>query len=460
MSRFGTKRIGGLALAVASLTALAACSSSSSSSSRALPTSPGTNGAITQPGSIGEIPAAGTPSGTAGSITYALAPGAVPNWILPMPTSATNSVYNVFNFEWQMWPPMYYAPSGSTPTIDPSLSVANPPTWSNGDKTMTITLKPWKWSNGQTISSKDLQFTFDMIKAAVKASPANWAYYVPGYFPDIVTSMSTPNASTIVVNLSKAVNPTWMEYDILGSIPIMPSSAWSKESASRVDRGLHEPGQRGQDLRLPDRAVQVGVHLRDQPAVADRLRTVQAELVQRHHRRVHDGAEHQLQRTARQPHVHLRGRAVHLERGGVERRQDRVGRLRLRPAGRRAAAPAAQGARLQLLRPAGLRQLLRGLQLQGHDRQLQRRRQPAVLPAGHAAPGGPGRPDQGLLQRGRRPGLRTDPGLPEEPVPARQRGDQPLPVQRPVRDDRAEGQRLERRRERHRHLREAGDGHR
>ena len=27
-----------------------------------------------------------------------------------MPTSATNSVYNIFNFEWQMWPPMYYAP--------------------------------------------------------------------------------------------------------------------------------------------------------------------------------------------------------------------------------------------------------------------------------------------------------------------------------------------------------------
>jgi len=231
MTRFGTKRIGGLALAVASVTALAACSSSSSSSTSAT-NSPGTNGAITQPGSIGEIPAAGTPSGTAGSITYALAPGAVPNWILPMPTSSTNSVYNVFNFEWQMYPPMYYAPSGSTPTVDPSLSVANPPTWSNGDKTMTITLKPWKWSNGQTISSKDLAFTFDMIKAGVKASPANWSAYVPGYFPDIVTSMTTPNANTIVVNMSKAVNPTWMEYNILGSIPIMPSAAWSKESAS------------------------------------------------------------------------------------------------------------------------------------------------------------------------------------------------------------------------------------
>ena len=230
MSRFGTMRIGGLALAVASLTALAACSSSSSSSSSSTTTTQ--PGAITQPGSVGEIPAAGTPSGTASTFTYALAPGAVPNWILPMPTSATNSVYNVFNFEWQMWPPMYYAPSGSTPTIDPTLSVANPPTWSNGDKTMTITLKPWKWNTGQTISSQDVAFTFDMIKAGVKASPSNWAPYVPGYFPDIVSSISTPNANTIVVNLSKAVNPTWMEYDILGSVPIMPSFAWAKDSAS------------------------------------------------------------------------------------------------------------------------------------------------------------------------------------------------------------------------------------
>jgi peptide/nickel transport system substrate-binding protein len=232
MTRFGTKRIGGLALVVASITALAACSSSSSSSSGSATSSPATNGAVTQPGAIGQIPAAGTPSGTASSFTFALPPGAVPNWILPMPTSALNSVYNVLAFEYEMWRPMYYAPQGSTPTVDAALSVANPPVWSNGDKTMTITLKPWKWNNGQAISSKDVEFTFDVIKAGVAASPANWAPYVTGFFPTTITSMSTPNASTIVVNMNKAVNPTWMEYNILGSIPIMPSSAWSKDSAS------------------------------------------------------------------------------------------------------------------------------------------------------------------------------------------------------------------------------------
>jgi peptide/nickel transport system substrate-binding protein len=184
------------------------------------------------PGAVGSIPAAGTPSGTAGSITYALTPGEAPDWILPIPTTAANSVLNIFNFEWQMWPPMYYTPKGSTPAVDSSLSVANAPVWSHGDKTMKITLKPWKWSNGQRVSSKDLLFTFDLIKAAVKASPANWASFTPGYFPATISSMSTPNAATIVINLTRAVNPTWMEEDILGSVSVLPSAVWSKDSAN------------------------------------------------------------------------------------------------------------------------------------------------------------------------------------------------------------------------------------
>jgi peptide/nickel transport system substrate-binding protein len=182
------------------------------------------------PGAVGSIPAAGPPSGTAGSITYALTAGGV-DWILPMPNTTFNTVYNVFNFEWQMWPPMYYTPKGSTPAVDSSLSVANAPVWSNGDKTVKITLKPWKWSNGQTMSSKDLLFTFDVIKAAVKESPTNWTSFTPGNFPDTISGMSTPNAATIVLNLTRAVNPTWMEEDILGSISILPSAVWSKDSA-------------------------------------------------------------------------------------------------------------------------------------------------------------------------------------------------------------------------------------
>ena len=88
MSRFGTKRIGALALAVAGITTIAACSSSGSSGSAA---STSSSGGITQPGSIGVVPAAGTPSGTAGTITYGYLATNAPTWILPQVTAAFNS---------------------------------------------------------------------------------------------------------------------------------------------------------------------------------------------------------------------------------------------------------------------------------------------------------------------------------------------------------------------------------
>src|ERR1700730_3999358 len=102
MTRFGTKYIGGLALAVAGITALAACSSSNNSSCSSTKNNTPPD-VPTEPGSIGGIPAAGTPSGTAGSITLGYLAGNAPNWILPIIPAADNSVYNSFVFGWQMW---------------------------------------------------------------------------------------------------------------------------------------------------------------------------------------------------------------------------------------------------------------------------------------------------------------------------------------------------------------------
>jgi len=229
MTTFGKKGLAGLALAVAGITALAACSSSGSGS--ASPTASASPGGTTQPGSIGAIPAAGAASGKAGSITFGYLAADAPNWILPIIPAADNSVYNSFVFQWQMWRPTWFTWNGSSPAVNAPLSVANTPVSSNGGKTMTITLKPWKWSDGQTVGAKDLEFTLDEIKAALKESPANWANYVPGYFPDTLTSMSVPNAQTLVINMTKPVNPVWLQEDII-DISMMPAHAWAKASAS------------------------------------------------------------------------------------------------------------------------------------------------------------------------------------------------------------------------------------
>ncbi len=230
MMKIRSKTIGGLALAVASITALAACSSSSHTGSS------NNNGkAITVPGGIGQVPSEATGTQKAGTVTWALAPNTAPNWILPVVPSASNSVFNNFSFIWEFWRPLYWTVNGVVPELEPQMSIANPPQYTNGNKTVTVSLKSsYKWSNGQTITANDLLFYIDLVKAAIKVSPADWEGYVPGHFPDNLVSTSEPNATTLVLNLKSGVNPTWFTDDMLGQGPLipLPSATWAKDSAS------------------------------------------------------------------------------------------------------------------------------------------------------------------------------------------------------------------------------------
>jgi peptide/nickel transport system substrate-binding protein len=219
------KRIGGLALAVAGVTALAACTSSSSSR-------PAGSGFTMVPGGIGKIPPAGTPSGKAATITFAEPTGGQPNWIFPITTSAASSYFNVSIFEWLMWRPLYWTINGVTAEAYPPMSLASAPVYSDGDKTVTVTLKNWKWSDGQPVTATDLLFDIDLIKAGIKEAPSNWAGYVLGYFPDNLVSTSQPNEQTLVMNLSAPVNPGWFTNDFLGSLFPLPARAWAKTSAT------------------------------------------------------------------------------------------------------------------------------------------------------------------------------------------------------------------------------------
>ena len=232
--RFRPRIVGGLAIALASATALAACSSSNSSGG-----GNGNNnnagGAVKMAGAIGQVPAAATGTKKAGTITWGFASSFAPNWIFPIDTSGSNSVYNSFTFQWEMWRPTYWTVKGVSPELDPSESMANAPVWSNNDKTVSVTFKSaYKWSDGQPVTANDLLFTIDLIKAGLKEAPSNWASYVPGHFPDDLVSTSEPDPETLVLNFKSTLNPTWFTDDFLGQGPLvpMPSHVWAKASAS------------------------------------------------------------------------------------------------------------------------------------------------------------------------------------------------------------------------------------
>ena len=217
---------GGLKLAVCAVVGalgLAACSQGSSSSNSVSSTS----------GGFGSVPAA---SGTAhaGTITWAEAPGTAPTWIFPVVPSAAGTVSSTNQFEFEMWRPLYWFTNGVQPIETPSMSMADEPVYSNGDKTITIRLKTnYRWSDGQPVTSKDALFFLDEVRAAVKESGANWSQYTPQIgIPDQIVSATTPNSTTLVINLNKPVNPLWMTDNELQLIQPMPAHVWAKASAS------------------------------------------------------------------------------------------------------------------------------------------------------------------------------------------------------------------------------------
>ena len=184
-------------------------------------------------GAFGTVPtASGTP--TAGTITWAEPPGSAPTWIFPITPGADFTVYSTDDFSYESWRPLYWTQSGTSPKIDQALSLAYLPTYSNGDKTVTIRMKTnYKWNDGQPVTASDSLFFLDELKAAVKESGSNWGQYSPGVgIPDQVVSASAPNATTLVVNLNKSVNPTWFTENNLAQIQPMPVYAWAKSSAT------------------------------------------------------------------------------------------------------------------------------------------------------------------------------------------------------------------------------------
>jgi peptide/nickel transport system substrate-binding protein len=231
-----TVRLAGVGVASAVVAAGAvflATSLSSGHSPAPTPSASTAGGTNAQPlGGFGTVPAeSGTPH--PGAINFAEQPGGAPTWILPIATVAAQAVYNVLDFDYLMWRPLYWPDQGVAPAIDPALSLARAPVWSDGGKTATITVNSrYKWSDGRPLSAQDVAFDIDLIQAAVKENPTNWAGYQPGFFPDDVASLSTPNASTLVLNLKSAVNPSWFYEDELQSLQPLPAHAWAKAAAS------------------------------------------------------------------------------------------------------------------------------------------------------------------------------------------------------------------------------------
>ena len=162
------------------------------------------------------------------TITFAEAAGGPPNYIFPLESAAYYTGANSEDFSYLFWLPIYWFGQGSSPNINWSLSLGDKPVYSDHNRVVSITLKPYKWSDGKAVTADDVLFWMQLLKA----NEEQWGAYVPGEFPANVTSMRTVGKRTIVFRIDRTYSSLWFTYNELSQLIAIPQQTWDKTSAS------------------------------------------------------------------------------------------------------------------------------------------------------------------------------------------------------------------------------------
>jgi peptide/nickel transport system substrate-binding protein len=226
------RRLLGAAIALGLVAALVSACGSAGSGSGSTPTTavstPSVSG-LQQSGVGLTKPTTGSGSRIkGGTVTYAEQTGAAPSYIFPLYPVQDCTTANVLQLNMLMYRPLYWFGNNYRPTVDYQDSIGKQPVFSGGGKIVTIHLNNYKWSDGETVSARDVVFWMNLLKV----DPAkDWCSYVPGKFPQNVVSYRAVNATTFQMTLNRAYNPTWFLYNELSQVTPIPI-AWDRTSLS------------------------------------------------------------------------------------------------------------------------------------------------------------------------------------------------------------------------------------
>jgi peptide/nickel transport system substrate-binding protein len=167
--------------------------------------------------------------GQGGTATVALSPGDQFNFILPLLSYQYATGANIEYSEYLMWRPLYWFGAPGHVGLNLRYSLAYPAqiTTAHGTTTATVTLKPYRWSDGKPVTSRDVQFWFNLLRAG----KSNWWDYVTGQFPDNVSSFRIVSPSKFSLTFTHPYSAAWL-YNELGQLIPIPQHAWDRESAN------------------------------------------------------------------------------------------------------------------------------------------------------------------------------------------------------------------------------------
>jgi peptide/nickel transport system substrate-binding protein len=169
----------------------------------------------------GSSAAGGTPV-KGGTAVFAEPPSSPPTYIFPYMSSSVISDVNMFDFQYLMYRPLYWFGNGGQPTVNYSLSLANPPVI-NGTR-VTITLKRYKWSNGTPVTAQDVMFWLNMETAV----PSDYGAHTS--FPADVKDITVVSPTKLTMIMDKAYSPSWFLYNELSQVTPMPA-AWDRTAS-------------------------------------------------------------------------------------------------------------------------------------------------------------------------------------------------------------------------------------
>jgi peptide/nickel transport system substrate-binding protein len=178
-----------------------------------------------------------------GAVTFALPPATAPNWIMPISLPGYTAGFNSA-LRHGLFVPLYlYDGSSGTVGMDEAAGAANPPVYAVDGRSVTITLKNLTWPGGVPVTSRDVEFWVNLVRA----NKDRWSKYNRGLIPDDIVEFRTVDERTFTLVLDRAHNPSWFTANQLTRITPMPQHAWDRTGpaaplgdADRTDAGAKQ----------------------------------------------------------------------------------------------------------------------------------------------------------------------------------------------------------------------------
>ena len=172
-----------------------------------------------------------------GVATWACLPGFPPAVIFPFTPAERYGMRSLQEFQKLMYRPLYWLGPDGGAGVDTARSLAELPVWAADGRSCTIRIKPWKWSDGETVCADNVMFWMNMLVRKARQFGA----YTEGFFPDNLSSYEKVSEDTVRFTFDAEYSQQWLLLNQLSTITPMPK-AWDRTADGPAD-ATHDPDQ-------------------------------------------------------------------------------------------------------------------------------------------------------------------------------------------------------------------------